>query len=191
MQSVADGRQGIAQLMRQGCQELVLAPVSLAECFSGLLLVMDVGAGPEPLDDPALFVLGGQPAAQEPAIAPVRGPLQAELDLVGGAGCLPFRRVVLHMLQIGWVNNPLIVDALTGLFDGQPRVSEPLLVNEVNGKIRVEDPDYLWHGVGQLAETLLAVPQRLVGLFLGRDVARDLGGANNSASAVPDRRDGQ
>jgi len=72
----ADDREDVLDAVRQlPCQQLA--------CFLGLLSLVNVEGDADPLDDLAVRVMDGARADDEPAIFPVAGPPEGDLDLEG------------------------------------------------------------------------------------------------------------
>lgn len=92
-----DGVQRGAQFVRNHPEKFILLPDLLAhliarsaERFFGQFLLVDIGAGAEPVRDLALGISVRQGATEKPAVRAVDRTLQAKLDLVRVAGAERF-----------------------------------------------------------------------------------------------------
>src|SRR5208282_2255238 len=84
MRGIADGGQRVAQLVSEHRQELVLLAIGVPERLLRLLLVLDVGAGAEPLDNVVLVVANRRPPGLEPVVGVVKS-ANAILQVIGSA----------------------------------------------------------------------------------------------------------
>src|SRR5262249_47963849 len=127
----------------------------------GLLAVMNIGRGPNPLQDPSLRVADWSPARQVP---PVLAVLAAKAVL-----CLKRLPCLASLPQpaprdftVVGVNrlNPF---GSEGLLHRNAYILDPLLIAVINQPVRPASVNDLGHGVGELAETRLALAYRLFG----------------------------
>ncbi len=86
-EGMTDGRERIAQLVRQHRQELVLAAVGLPQGFLGSPPVVDVDNGSEPTRDGAGRIALRERAGQLPAV----GAVHAAETILGFNGCPVWR----------------------------------------------------------------------------------------------------
>ena len=168
LRRAADGREGIAQLVRKHRQEFVLAYAQAAQLVLGTLLVVDIGAGAHPARDAAKVVAHRQCPAQHPAIhAAVVA--QAVLDfiyLAAGQAVvpgIPGARAVVGMEHI-------IPAGAVGRARRHAGIAVPLLVVVIVVAVRQGRPHHLRHGVGDDAKLRFALAQcRRAARSLGRD----------------------
>ena len=172
VQAAQERRQGVAQLVGQHHQELVLRGVRVSQPLFQTFLIVDVGAGPEPAFDPPGLVANRQGAAEPPAVAAGCAILEAIFDL---------ERFSRANRRIPGVQGPLHV---VGMEDRRPALVAGLALREVGvfvpAAVEVVEvavgpgrPDDLRHGVGQVAVAALAVAQLLLRLFPLRHVPKD------------------
>ena len=146
--------------------------LDLAQRLLRPLVIVNVGAGAEPLDDVPLRIAHRHPAPQVPAVRAVFRPLEAVFRLVIRAGaerCRPARRRTLYVV---------------GVQDGQPApgprlievhpcVVVPALVVIIWAAVHAGRPDDLRHGVGHEPEARLALTHGGLGPLLLGDILVD------------------
>src|SRR5262245_39638019 len=127
----------------------------------GLLAVMNICRGPDPLYDPSLRVADRNRARQVPSVLSI---LVAKTELrVEGLSCLDrLPHPLLHSFKVIGVNrfHPL---ASNGLLNRNAYILDPLLIGVINQPVRAASINDLRHGVGELAEAFLALAYRLFG----------------------------
>ena len=169
---LSSGASGIAQLVGQHRQELVLGGVGLAQPLLQALLIVDVRASAEPALDPAGLVAHRQGAAQVPAVAARSAVLEAVLDLVriaGPHGFVPGIHAPKHVVGMEDGQPALVAVSLLG----ETGVFVPAAIEIIETAVGLCGPDDLRHGVGQGAVAAFALAQLLLGLLLTRNVPED------------------
>ena len=155
--AIRTGVSGVRSSWERTARNSSFARVASASRRRRPLLLVDVGAGAEPLDDAARGIRRGQAPDQEPAIGPIRTAV-ATLDLVGRPGAdrivpcvddaLPILRV--DVLGPDSAETPLRREA-------GHLVPSPV---EVGGPaIGPRGPDQLGQGLGQQTEPPLAAAE--------------------------------
>src|SRR5262249_5651859 len=133
------------------------------------LLVVDVRAGPEPLDGPVGLIPKGQAARLEPAALPVAA-ADAVFHVVGAAPRhglqpgVPRRFAVVRVQRL----QPPPAEQLAL---GHAGVLRPLGAEVVARAVRGRGPDELRERLGQAPPAVLARAQRLLGALMLGDVA--------------------
>src|SRR5262249_53895365 len=146
-------------------------------------LVVDVGTGADPLDDPPLGVAQRQGTGQEPAVGAVGRPPHADFELLRLAGPEAVVPVGHHPRQVVRVNDGM--PTKTGrLGRGKPAVIVTALVPEVIPPVRRRAPDELREGVREKAVLFPPGPQRLLGILAVGDVLVRTGHAVDPAGRV-------
>src|SRR5262245_12735390 len=127
----------------------------------GLLAVMNICRGPDPLYDPSLRVSDRNRARQVPSVLSV---LAAKtVLLVEALSCLDrLPHSLLHAFKVIGVNrlHPLASDRL---LNRKAYILAPLMIGVINHPVRAASVNDLRHGVGELAEAFLALASRLFG----------------------------
>src|SRR5262245_17611862 len=127
----------------------------------GLLAVMNICRGSDPLYDPSLRVADRNRARQVPSVLSV---LAAKTALrVEGLPCLDrLPHPLLDAFKVIMVNrlHPLATDRL---LNRKAYILAPLLIGVINQPVRAASVNDLRHGVGELAEARLALAYRLLG----------------------------
>src|SRR5262245_5139571 len=147
-------------MFRLGARRLFAGEQLFALGF-GLLAVMNICRGPDPLYDPSLRVADRNRARQVPSVLSV---LAAKTELrVEGLSCLDrLHHPLPHAFKVIGVNrlHPL---ASGRLLNWNAYILAPLLISVINQPVRAASVNDLGHGVGELAEALLALASRLFG----------------------------
>src|SRR5262245_4821227 len=147
-------------MFRLGARRSLASEQLFALCF-GLLAVMNICRGPDPLYNPSLRVADRNRARQVPSVLSV---LAAKtILLVEGLSCLDrLPHPLLHAFKVIRVNrlHPLASDRL---LNRKAYILAPLLIGVINQPVRAAGVNDLGHGVGELAEARLALAYRLLG----------------------------
>src|SRR5262245_45603787 len=127
----------------------------------GLLAVMNIGRCPDPLHDPSPLVADCCSARQVPAVLAVLA-AKAVLDLEGLTCPARLLEPAPRDFTVVGVNrlHPLASD---GLFNRNAYIIDPSLIAIIYHPVRAAGVNDLGHGVGELAEALLALASRLFG----------------------------
>ena len=167
---------GLLEVVRGRVHEVVEVLVGAAQAhvlflqlLLGLFLVVDVGAGAEPLDDAAVGVALGPALAQKPAVHAVVAP-EPVLHLEEAAGFHALLPALVGQVEVVRVNHGGPVGAVARRARLQAGVVEPALVHVVVAAHALASPHNLRHALGQEAELLLAPAQLLRQLALLVDV---------------------
>ncbi len=152
----------------------------------GALLVVDVGAGAEPLDDPPRLVEQWQAASEVPAVGPIRVAPQAVLDLerrAGRPGLSPDFAGPFSIVRVDHAE-PTQSEPAFGVL---ARVIIPAAVDVLVLSVGPAGPDELGQGLGQCAEPRLAGPQLLLAPAALGDLALECGvGPFQRGGPLPD-----
>ena len=132
--------------LRAGGDERAVTLFAAQGGFAGALLVVDVRAGAEPLDDVAVLIAHGDGAAQVPAVEAVASPAQAQFEIERLAR---FHGVLHPLAGAGLVvgvdrRHPAAVGSLLG---GQPGVLVEAAVEMVDAAVGPGGPHDLRHAV--------------------------------------------
>src|SRR5262245_54060165 len=162
-------------------------PLTSEQLFAlgfGLLEVMNIGQGPDPLHDPSLLVADRTSARQVPAVLAVLA-----ANAVLGLKRLPFLaslpQPAPRAITVVGVNrlHPL---GSEGLLHRNAYILDPPLIAVIHQPVRAASVNDLGHGVGEFAEARLALDNRFFGLLPRSDVVmRDYG----PAALATQRRD--
>src|SRR5215813_13950873 len=146
-------------------------PLASEQLFAlgfGLLEVMNIGRGPDPLHDLSLHVADRTPARQVPAVLAVLA-AKAVLGLKRLPCLAGLPQLAPRAFTVIGVNrlNPL---GSEGLLHRNAYILDPPLIAIIHQPIRAASVNDLGHGVGELAEARLALDNRFFGLFARGDV---------------------
>src|SRR5579871_2133267 len=145
--------------MAGGIRKLLEIMVGATQIIFSTLLLINIGAGTEPFDDPALHVVCGQGAPHKPAPSIFVAIPEAVLHLV--------------RLPCDYSSGPSVLAAvhIVGVQDGIPAHIKvvagetgelvPALVVVIDMAVGTSRPNHLGHRIGKLAESGLARQQSL------------------------------
>ena len=154
-------------MFRLGARRLLASEQLFALGF-GLLAVMNIGRGSDPLYDPSLLVADWNRARQVPAVLAVLA-AKAVLGLKRLPCLARLHQPAPRAFTVVGVNrfHPLASD---GLLHRNAYILDPPLIAIIHHPVRAAGVNDLRHGVGELAETRLALEYRFFGLLARGDV---------------------
>src|SRR5262249_33139394 len=177
----AHGDEGVVGVVEDEALALLASP----QLGFDLPEVGDVGTGPKPFYDVSFAIPHGSAAGLEPAVHAVRT-ADAVFHVVGATTCHRVGPEPPGRLTVVRVERRQPAPAQQVALR-HPGMLSPLRAEVVTGAVGRGAPDQLRQRLGQASPTLLALAERLLKLFAGRDVGASPEPFADRTRAVPDR----